>query len=616
MPDRPSLRRRLRRRWRRSAARKSLGGLRAYLHDHRKQVRLGLVGAGLLVGLGIVWILITGLLARQQAQNLEDRLQLVRQLITEGRLDEARQVAEPIPAIAQRAADLTSGPAWWVGAHLPLLGDPLEVVRGTMAAGAQVGDAVPGLMQVVLDLDPANLRVGGDTVRLGPLQQAVPDLEDASRRIDAGAQALAALPSSTWLGLVDRGRDRIGGDIELIRGYVDAAKRVAQVLPTMLGKDTPQTYFIGLQNEAELRGTGGLPGAFAIARAYHGTLHFTHFYSDAELLPPGPDHLIPTGLQFGPGYDSAYGPSLPTSTFVDSNVSPHFPYAARIWQAMWEIRSGQHVDGVLALDPTVLSYFLNVTGPARLPDGQTINAGNVITLTQRDEYTLFPDNIQRKKFIVAVLKAASEKLTSGAGTGLGVLHAASLAGNEQRLLAWSEDPQIEHVLEQSHFAGAIPQDRRPFSALVLNNASAGKLDFYLTRAVAYERTGCGAFRDVLVTIKLTNNAPAAGLPPYVYSRLDNPPPGAEQGDYRSLIDLYATPGAQLQSVTLDGRPSTASVEHDLDHPMFRFDLELPRAETQTLAVHLREPAGVGTPQIWRQPGVAPLQVQVYDQPCG
>ena len=615
MADRSTLRRRVRRKWRHSRPRKALRRVRGYLRQHRKPIRLGLIGAGLLIGLGLVWILITGMLARQQAQNLEDRLQLVRQLLTEGRLDEARQAAEPIPDIADRAHDLTTGPAWWLGSQLPILGDPLDVTRGTMAAGARVGQAVPGLMQIVTALDPAHLRVSGDTLRLGPLERAVPGLEAASRTIDAGANDIAALPSSTWLGFVDRGRDRIDGDIALIRGYVDAATRVAQVLPTMLGKDRPQTYFIGLQNEAELRGTGGLPGAFAIARAYHGTLHFTHFYSDAELLPPGPDHLIPTGLDFGRGYDSAYGPSLPTSTFVDSNVSPHFPYAARIWQAMWEKRSGQHVDGVLALDPTVLSYFLSVTGPAGLPDGRTIDAGNVVTLTQRDEYTMFTDNIARKRFIVSVLKAASIKLTSGAGSGLGILHAASLAGNEQRLLAWSEDPRIERVLEASHFAGAIPQDRRPFSALVLNNASGGKLDFYLTRSVAYERTGCGAFRDVIVTIKLSNNAPPSGLPPYVVSRLDAAPPGAKPGDYRSLVDLYATPGAQLQSVQLNGEPSTASVENDLGHPMFRFDLELPRGEPQTLTVHLREPAGVGTPQIWQQPGVTPLQVQVYNQLC-
>jgi len=588
---------------------------RRYLRHHRKPVRIGLFAAAALIGIGLGWVLITGLLARQQAQHLEARLHLVRSLLTEGRLDEARKAAEDIPVIAERAHNLTSGPAWWVGAHLPFFGAPLEVTRGTLAAGAQVGRAVPDLMKVVVDLSPARLRVSGDTLRLGPLERAVPHLQRASQQIDAAARDVANLPSSTWAGAVDRGRLRAAAEIDLIGGYVDAAARVAQVLPTMLGNDSPQTYFIGFQNEAELRGTGGLPGAFAIARAYHGTLHFSHFYSDAELLPPGPDHRVPTGLSFGAGYDSAYGRSLPTSTFVDSNVSPNFPYAARIWQAMWAKRSGQHVDGVLALDPTVLSYFLTVTGAAKLPDGGTIDAGNVVTLTQRDEYTRFADNSKRKQFIVSVLKAASEKLTSGAGSGLGILHAASQAGVEQRLLAWSQDPGIERVLEATHFAGAIPEDRRPFSALVVNNASGGKLDFYLTRSLSYKRTGCGALRDVSVTIKLSNNAPRAGLPPYVVTRLDSAPPGAKPGDYRSLVDLYASPGAELVGVTLNGRPSTASVEHDVGHPIFRFDLELPRGTTQTLGVHLREPAGVGQPQIWRQPGVTPLQAQVYDQPC-
>jgi hypothetical protein len=615
MTDRPSLRRKWRRKLRRSWLGRRVRRGREYLRLHRKAVRIGWLVAGGLVALGLVWIAITGLLARQQAANLDNRMQQVRVLLSEGRLADAESMARGMPAIAQRAHALTSGPAWWLAAQVPLLGDPLQVVRGTTTAADQVGGVMPDLLKVVSDLNPSKLRAAGNTLRLGPLVQAVVPLQHAARVIDQGAVALNDLPKSTWFGAVDRGRVRVAADLEIIRGYVDAAARVADVLPTMLGKDRPQTYFIGLQNEAELRGTGGLPGAFAIAVADRGTLRFTRFESDAVLLPPGPDHLLPTGLQFGPGYDSAYGPSMPTSTFVDSNVSPNFPYAARIWQAMWQRVSGQKVDGVLALDPTVLAYFLSVTGPARLPNGKVIDAATVVPLTERDEYAIFSDNIKRKEFIVSVLRATSRKLVSGAGSGLALLQAASRAGNEQRLLAWSDDPRIEGVLTASRFAGAIPQDNQPFSGLVINNASGGKLDYYLSRSVTYERTGCSPIRDVLVTIKLTNAAPASGLPAYVVTRLDNAPPGAKPGDYRALVDLYATPGAQLQSVTLNGQPSTASVEHDVGHPIFRFDLELPRGQTTTIAVHLREPAGVGLPQIWSQPGVTPLQVQVYNQPC-
>ncbi len=588
-----------------------------YLRYHRRPIRIGLIVGGVLVGLGLIWIAITALLVRQQLRDLQGRLQQVRVLVAAGRIDDAQVLAKSIPAVAERAHDLTSGPAWWFGAHLPWIGSPLEVARGTTLAGSRIGEtALPKLLSVANALDPKTLRTSGDTIKLAPLVSALPTLQQAAKDIDAASALLASLPHSTWISPVDSGRTSFARDLDTIRGYTDAAARVAEVLPTMLGRDHPQTYFIGLQNEAELRGTGGLPGAFAIAEASHGTLKFSRFESDAALEPPGPNHAIPTGLSFGAGYASAYGPSLPTSTFVDSNVSPHFPYAARIWQAMWKKVSGQQVDGVLALDPTALSYFLAVTGPAKLSGGGTISAANVVSLTERDEYVLFNDNLKRKEFIVSVLKAASRKIISGAGSGLSVMQAASRSAAEQRLLAWSADPHVERVLKRSNFAGAIPQGKRPFSALIVNNAAAGKLDFYLTRSITYERTGCGSTRDVLITIKLTNNAPASGLPHYVVGRADNPPPTAKPGDNHALVDYYATPGAQLSSVSLNGSEYTAAVEHDVGHPIFRFDLELPRGTTQTVALHLKEPAAVGPPRIWRQPGVTPLTVQKYDQACG
>lgn len=611
-PRRRSLSRRLRHRWRRSRVGRSL---RHTLRARRRGLRLALIGAGLLVGLGLAWIAITAFLAWRQVVNLDNRLQAVRALISQGDIPGAEKVAKDIPVVAQRAHDLTSGPAWWAAAHVPWLGEPLEVARGITTSGAQAAAVIPQLMDVAHDIDPHALRVSGDTIRIAPLVRAVPVLQRASQAVTAAAASLDAVPSSTWLGAIDKGRSRYANDLAVIQGYLVPAARVAKVLPTMLGVDTPQTYFIGLQNEAEMRGTGGLPGAFAIARTDRGTITFERFESDAALLPPNKGHLIPTGLSFGAGYQAAYGPSEPTDSFVDSNVSPHFPYTARIWQAMWQKVSGQHVDGVMALDPTVLSYFLAVTGPATLPGGRVIDAQNVVSLTQRDQYSLFSDNIKRKDFVVSILRAASHKVTSGAGSAQGILKAISRAGTEQRLLAWSQNPAVQQALLASNFAGSVPDDARPFSAVVLNNAAAGKLDYYLVRSVSYERTGCGSTRDVLVTIKLANNAPPNGLPAYVVSRLDHPPPDAQPGDSHVLLDYYASAGAQLESVSINDASTTSSVLQDRGHPIFRLSVELPRGTTQTITLHLSEPAGSGAPDIWRQPGVTPLAVQYYDQHC-
>jgi hypothetical protein len=575
------------------------------------------VGVAAVIGVGVLWLLVTGLLARRQLSSLEVRLTQVKSLVAEGRVDDARKLAKDIPAMAERAHDLTTGPAWWITAHIPYFGTPLEVVRGTTLATEQVGtSAVPKLLDVAALINPTSLRVHGNTIRLAPLTKAAPQLAEAAATLNRVTAELSRLPADTWLSTVDNKRFVVESQLASIRGYVDAAARVAKVLPTMLGEHGTQRYFIGLQNESELRGTGGLPGAFAIARVSAGTIKFERFESDAALFPPTRNHEIKTGLDLGKSFDALYGASLPETTFADSNVSPHFPYTGRIWATMWEKVSGQHIDGVVAVDPTTLAYFLAATGPARLPGGAAISADNVVTLTERDAYWLFPDNNQRKSFLVSVLKQASRRLTSGAGAPLDLVKAASLSASEQRLLVWSRDATVQRQLEQTNYGGAIPHGDRPFAGVVINNAAAGKLDYYLQRSLTYTRTGCGSRRDLLVTITLTNAAPAAGLPTYVTNRADKPPAKAKPGDNHVLLDYYASGGAQLQSVTHNGAPTTAAAQETLGKAVFRLDLELPRGQTQTIVLHLTEPAGHGTPRIWRQPGVTPMTVQENRQPCG
>lgn len=568
--------------------------------------------------LGAVWILVTGVIAARQAQRVESRLQEIRTLVAHGDIAQARREAYALPELARRAHRLTTGPAWWLAAQLPVVGTPIEVIRGTATGGYEVGvHGVPTLLDVATALDPATLRTSGDTIDLRPLLASAPRLGEAAATLRAAADEVSQLPRSSWLGGIESARAKFARQLDAISGYVDAAARAAQVLPTMLGDKRPQRYFIGLQNEAEMRGTGGLPGAFAIVVADHGKVSFTHFASDSVLLPEATKQAVPTGLDFGTDYKRTYGASEPTSSIQNSNVSPHFPYAAQIWARMWEKVGKEHVDGALALDPTVLAYFLQVTGPIKAAYGVTVSADDVVSFTQRDEYTMFADNGQRKAFLVSILKATSRQIIDGRGSAVALAQAMSRAGKEHRLLVWSSDPSVQTRLQETPYAGAIPNDDRPITAVIVNNAAAGKLDYYLSRSVNYQRSGCGRQRDVLVTIKLTNDAPASGLPPYVYTRLDRfRPAGVKQGDNRTLLDVYATPGAQLLSASLNGKPTTAAVEHDLGHPIYRMDLELPRGTTQTITLHLQEPSGSGAPLVWRQPGVTPLAVTVDDQHCG
>ena len=94
-------------------------------------------------------------------------------------------------------------------------------------------------------------------------------------------------------------------------------------------------------------------------------------------------------------------------------------------------------------------------------------------------------------------------------------------------------------------------------------------------------------------------------------------PGFPQnpGDNRLLVGYLATSGSVLTGVTVDGRPSTASIGAERGHPVFTVDLKLPRGATRTVVLSLREPQDVGSPIVLRQPMVNPLVVTVAAARC-
>ena len=63
------------------------------------------------------------------------------------------------------------------------------------------------------------------------------------------------------------------------------------------------------------------------------------------------------------------------------------------------------------------------------------------------------------------------------------------------------------------------------------------------------------------------------------------------------------------------RDGFISVRGAREHNLRNVDLELPRATTGTIVLHLREPASNGKPIVLRQPGVLPLAVSLSNAPC-
>lgn len=577
-------------------------------------------GTGLLLLLGAIWIVATALLARRELVAMKTDIIAVRHNVGLGNVDTAKLAVDRIEEHGHAAHDYTTGPVWWMAAHIPLVGAPLESVRGISAAADSLGsNSLPSLIDIAQTINPesgkAPLSFTNHKVDISPMVKITPALRSAVTNADRQQRLVAGLPHRTWFSAVDRATGEVDTALTSLVKDMDTVAAVVEAAPTLLGNDAPKRYFVGFQNESETRGSGGLPGAFGILVADHGTLTFTHFGSDSEIWN------FDSGLDLGAEYNQKWRDFMPAAQYLNSTVDPDFRYAGQIWAALWEKKTGEHIDAALSLDPTALSYFLGATGPATLPDGSQVSAQNVVDLTQREAYSKF-DSLPgeagikaRKDYLLGVATAAERQVLDSGGSNIrGLFNATRHATDERRLLLWHSDPQIEKFLQTQSVGGAIIATKDPFVASAVINFGANKLDYYLSETIDWSAKGCGTSREVTVTIKLTNNAPT-GLSPYEAARHDKHPYPVGDGDNRVLLHYIGTAGGALAKVTIDGQETSVASGTSNGHPAYSTLVEIPRTKTVTVVLNLREPGQAQTPTSVVQPMVTPVKFTAEPAHC-
>jgi hypothetical protein len=576
---------------------------------------MAMIAAGGVLLLAGLWLAVTAVMARSQLNQARAEIHTLGAQLSASQWPAARVTAADLATHAHRANQLTSGPVWALAAALPSGGEPLKTIRGITAGVDSLGhNVLPQLVNAGQRLDPRTLRRPDGSIDLARIAAFGPAISSAAASIDATTKTISALPRHTWLSSIDASYADALRQVTGLDSTVKSADLAVRILPTMLGAGGPKQYFLAFQNEAEARGTGGMPGAFAIVAANHGKLAFTRMESDNTLSG------VAASVDFGPDYDHLYSGMGATTLYSNGNLSPHFPYAAQVWASMWKKHSGQNVDGVIAVDPTALGYLLAVTGPATLPDNTQISGANAVALTQATSYAMFPGTsqaaeAQRKAYLLDVASAAVKKIMGARSNPTALLQAAGKAAGERRLLVWSADPAVQADLALTSVAGIIPTTTAPYVGLSIVNGGGNKLDYYLDRSLTWQRSGCGPTRRTAVTITLTNNAPASGLAPDVTNRSDTHSYPVQPGDNRLVVSYFATQGALLNDITVAGRPGTGRMGSQLGHPVYTVAVELPSGTSRTIVIHLREPAGAGPPIVLRQPLVRPLHVTLDDAVC-
>ncbi len=596
---------------RRAALLRAEGGAR------RRRVRvvllvLALAVVAVIAGLGVSAVVVRSHLVKAQAEVSALRADLTAADAPPQRV--AQRLAR-VQREARAATRQTDSVLWRAPAAVPLLGRPLRSVAGIATAVDDLATGVlPDVVSIQRTVSGPSLRGAKGSIRLQPLLAAQGPVRRADERTSRIAGQVKGLPA-TGIGPLDQARHDLTGQLGQVGAQLHTADQALQLLPPMLGATGKRRYFLAFQNNAEARGLGGLPGAYAILVADHGKVSFERFGNDTDFNGVGP---VST-KDFGPDYQAQYANSTPGRVFADSNVSPHFPYAAQLWLRYWKAKTGQQLDGALSMDPVALADMLKVTGPTALPDGTKVSADNVVALDR--EHRLRP--VLRHHAAQGLLHrrgaggrrphplaragdadAAGEVAGRGRGgpAAVGVerdaARAAAACGPSRRGHPQRHRPALRRPGRQQRGrdeARLLPQARPALPGAELLGAAT-----HLDRHHHADQHGT---QD-------------RGCPTTWWSARTGPATPRCKGSERLLVSYYATKGAQLVGATLDGKQALLANDTERGHPVFTSDLEIGPQMRKTLVLKVLEPPHSQGPVVTHvQPLVIPQSTRIDAASC-
>ncbi len=162
---------------------------------------------------------------------------------------------------------------------------------------------------------------------------------------------------------------------DLFAAVIDDMHDIVQLVDAVdlvFGGKHPRTHLIMFQNTNEWRPTGGFTGSFAV-------VNFSDGKWDID-VPGGGTYDLQGQL------DVFEKPPLPLQLvnkrweFQDANWFPDFSASAQKTAWFYEHARGETVDGVIAIDSTVLERFLRVVGPqvSRAYDDVSLDADSAV----------------------------------------------------------------------------------------------------------------------------------------------------------------------------------------------------------------------------------------------
>lgn len=337
-------------------------------------------------------------------------------------------------------------------------------------------------------------------------------------------------------------------------------------------------YIILLQNNNELRASGGFMGSYAKLKFRQGVLVDTKisdiYNPDGQLL----------------GYVEAPAPIKKAFDFGgwklrDSNWDVDFTKAAP--QIAWFLeQGGENTDGLIAINLSLIQKILEVTGPIN-----GISDKNIWTLAQtKAEVDFFPGSTQKQDFLGGVGGALLGELKNLQYFKL--LKIFVLVYNELRskqILVWMKDPSVQKIIQTKFWDGSLGKPSGGYLYIVDSNLGANKANCCVERLVTQEIDGSQS--KLTITYKNNNEFK------------DPKPPVFWGGDYINYLRVVI--------------PVDSFVDNSQDYDIEERDnfkilgkwIHVPAQKTESIEIKYKHKE-IGSVFIKRQPGIGSFEYKL------
>lgn len=521
---------------------------------------------------------------------------------------QSQQALQSAEASAASAARTLTNPVWSMVSAVPYFG---ATPKAAGVVAESLDQALVALQPALSSLDilkPASLVQNGK-IDITAVEQAIPAAAQALPGIQQAQETLTGVPTSGLLmAQVSEAGTQLDEQLTSLESTLNTAITFGKVAGPLLGQDGQKRYFLGLLNPNEARGTGGFLGTYAILTANQGAITIDQIGSNTD-IPELPE--LPATI--GPEFRSRYSDD-PTLR-GNMNMSPNFADTSKIWLAAWKLKTGEELDGAMALDVVSLGQLVSASGqPVTLPNGTQMSGTQLTRFALRDIYAQFPDSAIRKEYQEAVTQSALNTVTA-LPKPLPMAQALGQALTERRIVIWSRDKTIETDLREAGVSGSLLVPDGHYVLPVVINSSGSKLDAWLNRGLIYDVGRCVSDGRVSssVTVDLRSDVPLGERPPaYMvgYARM-----GRNGPVHIVTAQVHLPNGSEVTGTTLNGEDVGAFGFTEQGRPAVAVGVELPPRVTERVTISFTEPASDGPGVVQEQPLASPQSVVVRDIGC-